>query len=324
MSRAILVPMDEPDVAAFGERAEELGYDGLWVSELWTRDAFVALTRTAAATEDVRLGTAIVNVYGRSPATIAQAAASLDQFAGGRVAVGLGTSTQKTIEDLHGMDFENPPRRLHETTAVTKRYLQETGRVTYDGECFEVADFPALGRDVPVYTAALGPATRRATGRTADGWLPHNVPLSRLATAFETIAEAATEVGRDPDDITTVPYIPCAVAEDPATARDAIRGHVAYYVGNGEGYRRAVGQVYDAADDVANAWRDGDREGAREAVTDEMVADLGVAGTPDQAREQLAELEAMDVVDASLVVVPNGVSQQLKNDTVDALSPENA
>ena len=322
MPTGVLVPNDEPDVAAFAERAESLGYDSVWTNELWTRDAFVALTRAAERTDHVRLGTAIVNIYGRSPATLAQAAATLDRVSGGRAVLGLGTSTRKTIEDLHGVDFERPARRLHETTELVTEFLRGSGRVDYDGELFDVADFPALGADVPVYAAALGPANRRATGRTADGWLPHNIPLTNLDEAFETIARTARERERDPDEIATAPYVPAAVSDDPAEARAAIRGHIAYYVGNGEGYRRAVASEFSAADAVAEAWRAGDRGRAREQVTDEMVDALGVAGTPAQAREQLADVAAIEVVDEPLVVVPTGVSQGIKEQTVTALGPD--
>lgn len=323
MPTGILVPEDEPDLTAFAERAESLEYDALWTGELWGRDAFVGLTQAAERTDDILLGTAIANVYGRSPATIAQAASTLDDAADGRARLGLGTSTHKAVEDLHGMSFENPARRLHETTELVREFLQGSDRVSYEGELFEVADFPALETDVPVYTAALGPATRRATGRTAEGWLPHNIPFEDLSDAFETVAETARESGRDPETIDVAPYIPSAVSKDPSRARDVIRGHLAYYVGSGEGYRRAVANRFpDGAEAVAEAWRAGDREQAREEVTDEMVAALGVAGTPTEAREQFETIASYDVIDEPLVVIPGGTPQEIKELTVETLSPK--
>jgi alkanesulfonate monooxygenase SsuD/methylene tetrahydromethanopterin reductase-like flavin-dependent oxidoreductase (luciferase family) len=323
MPTGALVPNDHDDVAAFAARAEELDYDSVWTGELWGRDAFVALTRAAEATDSVDLGTAITNVYGRSPATIAQAGATLDEASDGRARLGLGTSTPKAVEDLHGMAFDNPPRRMHEATELTKLFLDSEGRVVYDGEIFEVADFPSLGRDVPVYAAALGPANRRATGRTADGWLPHNIPFEHLSDAFETIAETAREAGRDPDDIEVAPYVPSAVSDDRAEAIRAARGHIAYYVGSGEGYRKAVAQSFpDGADAVAEAWRDGDRESARAAVTEEMIEGLTVAGTPEEAREQFDAVAALDVIDEPLVVIPDGSPKELVEQTVAALAPE--
>lgn len=323
MPTGLLVPFEVDDIATFSRQAESRGYDSVWTGELWEQDAFVALTEAAAATSEVRLGTTIANIYGRSPATLAQAAATLDDAADGRAVLGLGTSTKKVIEDLHGIPFENPARRLHETVELTKEFLTSEGPVAYEGECFEVADFPGLGADVDVYAASLGPANRRATGRTADGWLPHNIPFEDLQDTFETIAETARQAGRDPDEISVTPWVPAAVTEDPETARDAIRGHLAYYVGSGEGYRRTVAKRFpDAADEVATAWRSGERGDATAAVTDEMVAALGVAGTPEQARQQLAEIASMDIVDEPLVAIPNGAGEQLRESTVDALAPD--
>jgi len=323
MPTGILALNGSGDVADFAVRAEDLGYDCLWTGELWGRDSFVALTAAARATEEVDLGTAIVNVYGRTPATLAQAAATLQAASDGRFRLGLGTSTGKAVEDLHSMSFENPPRRFHETAELVGKFLTDEGRVEYDGRLFSVADFPSLETDVPVYGAALGPAMRRAAGRTVDGWLPHNIAFEELEEAFETVAETAEEAGRDPAAITVAPYVPSAVSEDREEAVETARGHVAYYVGSGEGYRAAVAAHFDGADAVAEAWREGDRAGAREAVTEEMVDGLTVAGTPEEAREQFADVAALGVVDHPIVVVPGGASESVTERTVEALAPAN-
>jgi len=213
-------------------------------------------------------------------------------------------------------------RRLHETAELVSAFSRGEGRVDYDGETVSVADFPALDADVPIYAAALGPAARRATGRVADGWLPHNVPFPELSSAFETVADTAREAGRDPDAITVAPYVPSAVADDPADARAAIRGHLAYYVGSGEGYRRAVASAFpDAADRIAEAWWAGERDAARAAVTAEMIDALGVAGTPKTARERFEAVASLDAVDNPIVVVPDGVDTETTERTITALAP---
>ncbi len=322
MPTGVLAPDRTGTIAEFAGRAEDLGYDSLWSGELWGRDVFVALTTAVETTTEIDIGPAIANVYGRSPATLAQAIATLDSVSDGRARLGIGPSTPKVVEDLHGMAFDRPARRLHETAALIERFLAAEGRVEYDGDLFEVADFPPLDRDVTVYTAALGEAMRRATGRTATGWMPHNVPFENLETAFETIADAADDADRDPDAIHVAPWVPAAVDEDPEAARDAIRGHVAYYVGSGEGYRRAVAQSFpDGAAAVAEAWREGDREAAREAVTEEMVDELGASGTPEQAREQLDAVSDLPIVDEPVVVVPMGIDEAMQRRTIDALAP---
>ena len=322
MATGLLLPAEHDDVGSFAKRAESLGYDSLWASELWGQDAFVTLTTAAAQTETIDLGTAIVNVYGRSPATLAQAAATLAGVASGRVRLGLGTSTAKAVTDLHGMTFDNPPRRLHETVELVKLFLDGDDRVTYDGQVFQVADFPPLDQSIPVYAAALGAANRRATGRVADGWLPHNIPFDRLAETYETVAETASDAGRDPTAITVVPYVPCAVSEDTDKAVAAVRNHLAYYVGSSEGYETAVALSFpDRAARVAAAWRDGDRDAARNAVTEEMMAQLAIVGAPAEAREQFERLAARDVVDDVIVTIPLGASRDLQKRTVRELAP---
>lgn len=312
----------DPSVASVAERIAALGYDSVWTGELWGADAFIQLA-TVANTVDIDLGTAIVNVYSRSPAVLAQAAATLDSLAEQTVRLGLGASTPKAISDLHGLAFDRPVRRTHEVVDLVQAFTQGEGRVEYAGEIFEVADFPALDADIPVYNAALGEANRRLTGRLCAGWIPHNIPFPALDDAFDTIASAADAAGRDPDAITVAPYVPTAVADDPAEADAAIRGHLAYYVGSGEGYRRAVARRFpEAADRIALAWSDGDRAAAREAVTPEMIAALGVAGTPAAAREQFYELAASSSIDEPILVPPAGLDSRAVEDTLSAIAPD--
>ena len=319
----LLPPADVLDPVGVATTAESLGYGSVWVPELWGADAFVQLGAVADATDDVRVGTAIANVFSRSPAVLAMAAATVDRYSDGRMTLGTGVSTPKAIEDLHGVEYDRPVRRSHEVIEVVKAYLSDVDeRVAYEGEVISVQDFDTLGRDVPVFHAAMGPANRRVVARLADGWIPHNIPFPNLGDAFDYIADHAREADRDPDDITVAPYVPAAVSDDdPDAARDAIRGHVAYYVGNGEGYRKAVAERFpDEADAVAGNWREGDRDAAKAAVTDEMVAGLGVAGTTEQAREQLAALQD-GPVDIPIVTVPRQAAD-LAMETVQALAPE--
>lgn len=323
MSRGVVLPRRGiADTRTLAVRCEDLGYDACWTGELWGRDAFVTLTSVADAVSRIDLGTAIVNIFSRSAATLAAAAATLTEIAPAGVRLGIGPSTPKAIEDLHGRAYDRPVRRLHETAELVAAFTAGEGRVEYDGQTVSVADFPALDADVPVYTAALGPAARRATGRVADGWLPHNIPFPELSSAFETVTETARDAGRDPDGITVAPYVPAAVADDPDEARDAIRGHLAYYVGSGEGYRRAVASAFpDEAARIAEAWGEGERGAARDAVTEEMVDALGVAGTPDEARERFDAVASLDVVDHPIVVVPDGVDAERTDRTIAALAP---
>lgn len=320
MSHDLNLPQMADDPAAIAETAEEFGYGGVWLGELWGTSSVVKLSEIATRTEEIGIGTAILNVYSRSPAVLAMTAATLDDVSGGRFTLGVGTSTPKAVEDLHSMSFDRPVRRSHETIDLVKQFLAGEGRIDYDGEVYETADFPALGVDVDVYHAALGRANRRVVARLADGWIPHNVPFPDLPEAFDYIVDHTPE-DREVDDISVAPYVPAAVSEDAEEARDAVRGHIAYYVGSGDGYRRAVARRFpEGADRVAELWRDGERGDATDAVTDEMVEALGVAGTAAEARDQFEEIASMDVVDRPMVTVPNNATD-LAEETVVALAP---
>lgn len=304
--------------------AEKLGYDGVWLGELWGRSAVVTLTDVARRTSDVSIGTAILNVFSRSPAVLAMTAASLDDVSDGRFRLGVGTSTEKAVEDLHGMEWAapNPVRRAHETIELAGAFLAGEGRVEYDGQIFSVRDFPALDADVPIYHAALGEANRRVVARVADGWIPHNVPFPDLEDAHRYIRDVMDEEGRDAS-IDVAPYVPAVAADDPDVARNEIRRHVAYYVGSGRGYEAAVARRFpEEASAVAAAWRSGDRDRAVDAVTDDMVAALGVAGTPDAVRRQFRSIATMDVIDRPIVTIPETVDADLAEKTIEALAPE--
>lgn len=322
MSYGVQIPLFAPDPTEFAVRAEALGYESVWMPELWSDSGVVRLAGIAARTDSIELGSAILNVFSRTPAVLAMTAATLDRASGGRFTLGVGTSTPKTVEDLHGMPFENPVRRAHECIELTKEFLGDGGRVEYDGQVFQVADFPSIGREVPVYHAALGPANRRVVARLCDGWIPHNVPWSELPAAYEYVREHAAEAGRDGEEITVAPYVPAAVCDTEEEAERLIREHVAYYAGNGKGYEKAIGSQYpDQAEAIAAAWREGDRSGAADLVTDEMVADLGIAGTAETAPDRLAEVVGLDVVDRPMLVVPQSADVDTAERTLEALAP---
>lgn len=301
--------------------AEAQGYDSVWMGELWGTSSVVKLSEIAARTDDVEIGTAILNVFSRTPAVLAMTAATLDRVSDGRASFGVGTSTPRAIENVHGMEFERPVRRAHETIEVIQEILTGDDPVDYDGELIDVSGVPPVERDVPVYHAALGPANRRVVGRLCDGWMPHNIPFSELDNAFEVIERTAREADRDPTDITVAPYVPAAVSDDGDEAYDAVRGHIAYYTGSSDGYRNAIKTKFpDRAERIADAWRDGDREEATALVTDEIVEELGVAGTPETAPSQLRKLVDETIIDRPLVTIPEQAADDLAEGTIEALA----
>lgn len=316
----ILLPKAEEHVE-MAVRAGSLEYDRVWLGELWGDNIVAKLTEIATRTDDVGLGSAIMNVYSRSPGVLAMSAGSLHTISNGRFVLGVGTSTETAVETLHSREFDRPVRRAHETIAVVKQLLTAESNVEYEGEVVSVSDVPPLGADVPVYHAALGPANRRVVARVADGWIPHNIPFPELPDAVEYIAEYAERAGRSIDDIEIAPYVPAAVSDDTQEARKAIAGHLAYYIGSGDGYRRAIGTRFPSeVEHVSTVWNEGRHDAAAAAITDEMIDELAVAGAPDDARDQLRELIARDVIDQVILMLPNN-APDLSRQTMEALAP---
>ncbi len=306
-------------LAALAQQAEALGYHALWVPESWGRDAFTLLARVAAATSTLRLGSGVVNVFSRSPALIAQSAASLDEISGGRFILGLGTSGPRVIEGWHGVPYDRPIRRLRQTVEMVRRVLR---RDRLDG--FKLLFHPVRAA-IPIYLAALGPASLRLTGALADGWLPVFVPPARLDLLLEDVR--AGEAERDPalGPLQKAVFVDVGVDADPPRARDLVRPHVALYVGG-------MGTFYNAlvrrcgfereAEAIAAAWARGERRTAATLVSDAMVDAFAVAGDAAACRERLGAYAEAGFDELILDVQAADPAKGLE--AVEAMAPANS
>jgi alkanesulfonate monooxygenase SsuD/methylene tetrahydromethanopterin reductase-like flavin-dependent oxidoreductase (luciferase family) len=115
--------------------AEDLGVESVWVAEAWGRDAFSILTQLALATTKIQLGTAIVNVFSRTPAVMAMTFGTLDDLSQGRAIIGLGSSGANVIEHWHGVKFEKPATRLREYIEIINTIMKQE-KLNYDGKVF--------------------------------------------------------------------------------------------------------------------------------------------------------------------------------------------
>ena len=188
MSDRIGVLLSLRDDLDLVRRAERLGYESIWAAEGQGRTAFGKLERWATATDRIGLASGIVNVYSRTPATLAQAAATLDAHSGGRAILGLGVAHPGVVEGFHGTEFDRPLARMAEYVALVRRYLRGDAD-GFDGEFYtpdQTRFWDAFGperAEIPIYNAALGEDNITLTGEHADGWLPNLYPRPRFETA---------------------------------------------------------------------------------------------------------------------------------------------
>jgi probable F420-dependent oxidoreductase len=282
----------------YARLAERNGFHSVWLAESWGLDAVALLSHLGALTGRIKLGTAIVNVFSRTPALLAMASVTINDLYPGRFILGLGTSTKALVENFHGMPFDKPVTRLRETIEIAREAM--SGRevhyrgtlVSLDGYRLRVKPRAA---PPPIYAAALSPASLRVVAERADGWLPYLLPVRGIAKTVEELRAGAKSAGRPEGALCIAPMVVTAVSRDRAEARDAARRHIGFYLGAmGPHYRGFVAGFgfEDEVERIRAAWAAKNHDAAYAAVTDEMVAELTIAGTPGEAREQLERIRA--------------------------------
>ena len=309
------------------ELAEQEGYERAWLPETWGRDGVTILATAAERTDDIGLGTSIMNVYSRSPALIGQTAASLQEASDGRFRLGLGPSGPILVEGWHGVDYGNPLRRTRETIDVIRSVLSGE-EVTYDGEYFQLSGFrlrhdPSVAPP-PIDAGGMGPKSVELAGRFGDGWHALMLTPDGIADRIEDFERGGEMGDRDRATQRVTASVPCAALADRERARYLVREHLAFYVGSmGTFYREALArQGYEeTANTIAQEWANRNKEAALDAIGDELLDEFAAAGHPDEVREQLSTLESIDGVDAVAVSFPRAADPEELRATTEVLSP---
>jgi F420-dependent oxidoreductase-like protein len=287
-----------PEAVELAQRAESLGYESIWMPEAYGTDAISILGALAARTERITLGTGIVNVFSRTPALLAQTAATLDLISGGRFILGLGTSGHQVVTGWHGMAFEQPLLRMRETMAIVRQVLRRD-RLLFDGEVFhldkglKLLAHPVRDR-VPIYLATLTPGGLRLTGELADGWIPTLFSPDHMDLFRPELEAGARISGRSLDSLAIAPHVPVSIDDDRARARDALKPWVALYVGgmgstsknfyNDLVTRYGFGEEARALQEL---YLGGKQLEAIRRVPDALVDAISIAGPPSYVRERL-------------------------------------
>ncbi len=287
------------ELIELAQEAERLGYDSAWAAEAWGTDAVSVLAWLGATTERIKLGSAILQMPGRTPALTAMTAATLDLLSGGRLLLGLGPSGPQVVEGWHGQPWGKPLARTREYVEIVRAALaRET--VEHRGEHYTIPyDGPGatgLGKplklmarplraDVPIYLAAMGPKAVALAQEIADGWLPLFFVPERARAVFG-------DVGRDGFDV--APSVPLVLLDDVEAARDALKPYYALYIGGmgsrGKNFYNELFARYGyeaEAQAIQDAYLDGRQRDAAALVPDAFVDEAALVGPKERIAERL-------------------------------------
>ena len=283
---------------------EDLGYTDVWSSEANGADAFTPLTLASVWAPSLRLGTAIVPAFTRGPACLAQSVASLADAAPGRLAFGIGTSSNVIVEGWNGIPFEAPYEKTRDMVRFLKQALAgekvtiEDGTVRSKG--FKLGVRPE--QPVPILIAALREGMLRLAGRESDGAIINWLSADDVATVAPIVQKAGDGTPKE-----IVARIFVAPTDDADTVRGMGRFAIAAYLNVPvyAAFHDWLGRGEVLAE-MWRLWKEGDRKAALAAIPDQLVDDLIIWGPPEKCREHVQRYVDNGVTTPALALLPFG------------------
>ena len=289
--------------------ADRLGVYAIWAAEAYGSDAVTPLAWLGAQTENIKLGTAIMQMPGRTPANAAMTAMTLNQLSGGRFLMGLGLSGPQVVEGWHGESYRRPLTRSREYVEIVRKIFHRKERLTYDGKLYQIPylgnDATGLGKplkstlhaqpDIPIYLAAIGPKNVELTAEIADGWLPIFFSPNKFESIYRSHINAGLEkAGKTMDDLDIAPSVSVVVTDNLDVGYNMLRPMLALYIGGmgakGRNFYNdlAVRYGYEtAAADIQELYLSGRKGEAMMKVPAELIDEIALVGPKERIRERL-------------------------------------
>ncbi len=309
------------------QRAEALGWEGAWVSEINGADAVTSAACIAGALTKGRVGSAIFPMQTRDPLLLAMTAASLSQIAPDGFVLGLGTSTPIIVQDWHATPWGNSPLTLtRECVELVRRFLAGERVTTESGRwLYRRASLAAPPKsEVPIYLAALNDHMLQLAGEIADGVILNFVSTGDLAHAKEQVAEGASLAGRSLDNFEFVIFFRSTVTEDYELVRERYQRELLTYV-MAPVYQKMFAREGHAelCQQIQSLWRDGERETALATLPETFIRDRTLIGSAEDIRARLVGYQEVGL-DSSMIFPVAIPTKDYFDDTlrtVEALAP---
>jgi F420-dependent oxidoreductase-like protein len=288
-------------------KADALGFDSVYTTQIAGRDAFTVLAEFGHATERVKLGTGVAPIFARTPAAMAQVAATLDEVTDGRMVLGLGVSHRVTVENWFGAEITKPIAQMRAYAGVVRAIL--SGEAPPENEHFptrfQLMGYPARP-DVPIYVAALSPNMLRLAGEIGDGvmlWLC--CPDYIRDVVIPEVAKGRERAGRSMDGFDVVAAVPSALTDDREAALGALRQELVTYASL-PFYRAMLERSGFSAEIAAfdEGIAAGDVEQAKAGISERMLNALAGIGSADVVRAGVERYRAAGALSPCIGGVP--------------------
>ena len=262
----------------------ETKIDSIWIPETWGMENFSMLGAVANHTKTQKIGSSIINIYSRSPSTIAMGSATIDTLSNGRLILGLGTSSVPIVEDFHGEKFETPVQRMREYVEIIRLSLMKK-QINYSGNIFNLKNFTLLiepkRKSIPIYLAAINEKMVNLCWEIGDGVIFYLRPIDEMK---KTISKMQSQKNID----VACQIITC-ISNDSEEAIQRAKKTVAFYISVGKIYRDFLANN-GFKNETSNIFEEFKKSGFKsnhELVTDSMLNSLCISGSPEEAKIQL-------------------------------------
>ena len=301
------------DMLEIAQLADKAGFDSLWNGEFFNRNGLVTLAAVATCTQRAKIATGIAYAYMRNPVLNATGAMDIDELSNGRLILGLGSGTRSMNEMWYGEKFEpRSARKMKEYVALIRKIWASHagGGMKFEGDYYTL-NIPAYVRPyivrdrIPLYLAAVQKGMLRTTGEVANGLVGHPLYSRKYITEFirPNVEIGAKRAGRNPKDVDITTLLITAVSHDREQAIRDAKNQIAFYasVKSYEGILNLHGWEEQKLT-VWEHFKTFNLPKMAAAVTDDMVEQIAIAGTPEECREQLEKWK--DVVDLPILYTP--------------------
>jgi 5,10-methylenetetrahydromethanopterin reductase len=267
--------------------------ESIWIPESWGREAFTMLGAISQVTNRIKLGTSVVNIYARSPATTAMAAFTIDALAPGRTIIGLGAGTPALAENWHGVKFLHPIRRLEEFTECLRRILSGQ-KVNYEGTFFNIRDFGIMsrfvGKNIPIFFGAVNRRAIKLATTLSDGVILYLRPLSEIKEAVAMIRSRVNRSGKNFE--TCCVFITAISDQDPELARLRASKTLAFYIAVGKYYGKFLSET--GFDEevmlIKEVYNSEGLDKSAACISEKMLRSLAIFGNTEECLKSLREI----------------------------------